>query len=142
MYKLTVLALLAAACGTPSEAAPAGAAKVDVKAACVQMYQRERSCTDDFIPKLVDARARTDNPKGIKAEVAKDRNATIAEAKKEWAEDSKDAAIEARCAKDAPMMEALPQAEKDAGVACFKKADCAGFDTCIVGILEKHFAGH
>src|SRR4051794_5500024 len=87
------LAPLAAACGTSSEAAPPA---TGVKAAtavspnhqtCVQVFQRARTCTDDYIPALVDARAKLDLPAGIKAEVASDRAGVIAQAKTEWASD-------------------------------------------------------
>ena len=55
---------------------------------CVAFITHARTCTDQYIPALVDARAAADMPAGIKAEVAKDRDGVIAQAKQEWATDS------------------------------------------------------
>src|SRR5689334_16952529 len=107
MLKSVALALVtaatAAACSA-SEAAPASpgapaqkASTPDPQATCVELMTRNRVCTEDFIPALVDARVKYDNPPGIKDQVAKDRDAVIAQAKAEWAEDSKDAAIAEHC---------------------------------------------
>ena len=86
-----VLALssFAAAC-TSSDAAPApqdpattakpaaAPSEAELHALCVEVMTRMRTCTDQYIPSLVDARARADKPAGIAAEVAKDRDAVIA----------------------------------------------------------------
>src|SRR3954467_11758301 len=102
MTRLAILALLvssAAACGTTSEAAPAAKAKPSDHDVCVSVFQKQRSCTDQFIPALVDLRAKHDNPAGIAAKVKADRAGVIKEAKAEWANDSKDAAIDQTCTK-------------------------------------------
>src|SRR4051794_11596942 len=89
------------ACGSKSKAAPAkpadpaagsGATATggDLKALCVKFMTRSRECTSDFIPALVDMRARHDMPPGITAKVKENRDAVIAEAMKEWEIDSKD----------------------------------------------------
>ena len=117
----------------PAAAQPAQAAP-DNKALCVQTFQKARSCTADFIPALVDARAKYDVPKGIADEVKKDRNAVIDQAMKEWENDSKDDAINATCEK----MPAPPDAAAAQG--CLAKTDCKEFVACITPVFEKQFA--
>jgi hypothetical protein len=135
------LAPLAAACGTSSEAAPPPSG---VKAAtavspnhqtCVQVFQRARTCTDDYIPALVDARAKLDLPAGIKAEVASDRAGVIAQAKTEWASDSQDAAIDSTCTRAEGHVDA---AEVQTAQGCLAKPDCASYVACIMPSFEKH----
>jgi hypothetical protein len=144
-----VLALgaLAPACGSTSDAAPSQAtataqpaASTDDRAVCIEVMTRSRSCTEEFIPALVDARARHDQPPGIAASVNADRAAVIAHAKLEWTEDSKDEAIARRCK---AMVDQMP-ADQRAGVAtsqqCLAHTDCAAYVACIMPVLESHFA--
>jgi hypothetical protein len=66
--------------------------------------------------------------------VKKDRNAVIAEAKQEWANDSKDDAIAANCDK-------MPDTgDAAAAQACLAKADCKEFTACVTPIFEKQFS--
>jgi hypothetical protein len=133
MIRIALLSLLAA-CGSTSDAAPAhpAATSASPHEVCVQMFQRQRSCTDQFIPALVDARARLDMPAGIAAQVKADRAGVIAQANTEWASDSTDAAIEQTCTRitDDPD---VPTAQ-----SCLAKAGCDPFVSCIVPVLEKH----
>ena len=79
MKSLAVLVIaLAAACGTTHDATPtaqpttklqAMSSTADNQAFCVQGFQRARTCTDDYIPALVDARVKVDHPPGIAAVV-------------------------------------------------------------------------
>lgn len=148
-----VLALASlASCKKSEEAKPAPAAKVepapatapaqpaqaaaDFKAVCVQTFQKSRACTNDFIPALVDSRAKYDVPKGIADKVKADRNAIVAEAMKEWENDSKDEAITANCDK----MPAPPADAVAAAQTCLAKADCKEFTACIMPVMEKQFA--
>ena len=141
-----VLAALAAGCGTASEAAPAQpappaqpASSGEVRTSCVDVMTRNRACTEAFIPALVDARARHDQPPGIAAAVAADRAAVIAEAMGEWAEDGKDEAIARTCQ---AMAERLPEAEAGdvaASTACLGKPDCASYVACVTPLFEKRF---
>jgi len=142
---LLVIAL-AAACGTTHDATPntqpttklqAMSSTVDNQAFCVQGFQRARTCTDDYIPALVDARAKVDHPSGIAAEVAKDRDAVIAKAKQEWANDSTDDAIAANC-QQIMSSGAFDPASIDAGKACMAQTECAAFTACIIPIVTKH----
>jgi hypothetical protein len=139
-----LLALALAACNA-AEAQPAPTTQTAQKTStgssdydlCVAVMQHARTCTDQFIPTLVDARATADVPAGIKAEVAKDRDGVIAQAKTEWSSDGTDANIEKMCQKPMPNADA----ERDAATACNAKTDCGEFASCIVPIEARSF-GH
>jgi hypothetical protein len=127
---------------TPS-AKPVEAAQppsTDHQALCVQMFTRARTCTDTYIPALVDSRAKLDVPKGIADKVKADRAAVIAEAKQEWAEDSKDDKIAATCQHILASMPSPDPAMTDTVKGCLAQADCAGYTTCITPVFEKHLA--
>jgi hypothetical protein len=120
----------------PAQPQPAPAqAGVDPKAVCIQAFTRSRECTDDFIPALVDARASADQPPGIADAVKKDRDGVIAEAKQEWANDSKDEAIAANCEKIAAGKEELAAEAQ----ACLAKTDCKEFVACAMPVFAKQF---
>jgi hypothetical protein len=132
------------ACGG-SKAAPAETAKPatasspeELKALCVKMFTRSRECTSDFIPALVDARARHDVPPGIAEQVKTNRDAVIAEAMKEWENDSKDEAIQPMCEKigaDPAMAESADEVN-----GCMAKTSCPEFVACTMPLHEKHMA--
>ena len=130
-------ATLGAACGTTSDAAPATktatAPAGDDHATCVQVFQKQRACTDQFIPALVDTRAKYDNPPGIAAQVKADRAGVIAQAKTEWATDSTDAAIDHTCGTLAADHDMVAAAQR-----CLAQAPCDAFVTCITPVFEKH----
>ena len=133
---ILALSLFAAACGTTSDAAPATkttAAAPDDHATCVQVFTKQRTCTDQFIPALVDTRAKYDNPPGIAAQVKADRAAVIAQAKAEWATDSTDAAIDQTCSKLAADHDMVATAQ-----GCLARTACDAFVTCITPVFEKH----
>ena len=122
----------------PKTVQPASTAD-DNKALCVQVFTRARACTDDYIPALVDSRAKYDKPAGLADEVKKDRAAVIAQAKQEWAEDSKDAAIAQTCDRIAPQMIDDPSTVETAR-GCLAQQACGGFTTCVMPLFEKHVA--
>ncbi|HEX4450271.1 MAG TPA: hypothetical protein VH143_05325 [Kofleriaceae bacterium] len=135
-----LLALAASACtgaeantSTPT-AAPQKAQASATSAAdhdlCVAVMAHSRTCTEQYIPVLVDARAQVDHPAGIKDAVAKDRTGVIAQAKQEWSTDSTDESIEAMCQKPMPNADA----QRDAVTACQAKTDCGEFSACIVPV--------
>jgi hypothetical protein len=135
------LALLVACGGSkpaPAETAqPAAAAGPDdMKSLCVKMFTRSRECTSDFIPALVDARARHDTPPGIAEQVKTNRDAVIAEAMKEWENDSKDEAIAAMCDKISTTPEMSQGADEANG--CIAKTSCPEFVACSMPIHERH----
>ncbi len=136
---ILALAPLVAACGTASEAAPAPAPSKqaastsgDFQTACMAVMQRNRTCTDEFIPALVDMRASKDLPAGIADAVAKDRPAVIARAKEEWALDSTDEVFARQC--QTLGQYATPE-NIAAGEACMAKTTCAEYSPCIVTVM-------
>jgi hypothetical protein len=130
------LAPLAACASHEAKATPAPqpqqAPPTDV---CVQVFTKARSCTSEFIPALVDSRAKYDQPPGIADAVKKDRNAVIADAMKEWENDSKDEAIAATCQKMGGDV-----GDRAAAEACLAKTACSEFVACVMPVFEKRFA--
>ena len=120
------------------EAKASPSPRADDHALCVQMFQRARACTDTYIPALVDARARHDQPAGIAEAVRNDRDGVIAQAKTEWASDSTDQAISETCSRI--VADDDGSLDPSAAQACLSQADCAGYTTCIMPVFEKHFA--
>ena len=136
---LALAPIVATACAS-SEAAPTAKTQPasstgDAQATCVEVMTRNRTCTDDFIPALVDARARNDKPAGIAEAVKTDRAAVIAKAKEEWAEDSKDEAIARSCQQ---MTEHSTPAEIEGGRACLAKQACGEYVACVTPMFEAH----
>ncbi len=131
-----------AACSTPEAHANPNRrlSTADDQALCTQVFQRARTCTDSYIPALVDARARHDRPAGIAEAVKNDRDGVIAQAKAEWAGDSTDAAITASCGNIVAGLTDDDRGLADDARACVAQADCGAFTTCIMPIFEKHFA--
>jgi hypothetical protein len=121
---------------TAQPAAAAAAGPDDMKSLCVKMFTRSRECTSDFIPALVDARARHDTPPGIAEQVKTNRDAVIAEAMKEWENDSKDEAIAAMCDKISTTPEMSQGADEANG--CIAKTSCPEFVACSMPIHERH----
>lgn len=148
---VSVLALAGSACSASEAASPPPAspatpaaqaqpASTDAKAVCAQVFTRNRTCTAQYIPALVDLRAKHDVPAGIAAEVAANRDAVIAQASEEWATDSTDAAIDATCTKIAAGLTAAEQADFGGLEACLAQADCGAYTTCVMPYFEKRFA--
>jgi hypothetical protein len=110
----------------------------DSKSSCVEVFVRQRDCTDDFIPALVDARTRLDVPAGIAERVGTEgRDAIIAEALAEWANDSQDAAIDGTCEKivasaPADALEPMLTASRE----CLAESECSAFSACIIPVIE------
>ena len=99
---------------------------------------RERECTDDFIPALVDARIRLNVPAGIADRASTEgRDPIIAEALAEWADDSQDDAIDATCTK---IVASVPQEALEsvgaATKACLAESECSAFTACVVPAIE------
>jgi hypothetical protein len=108
-----------------------------VRARCVKLFERQHTCSDTFIPAWVDVRVASDQPAGIAARAKREgRAALIIAAKTEWAADSKDDAIAARCEQIA----SGPQGARltAAGERCLAATDCAAFVSCVVPVLRDH----
>jgi hypothetical protein len=106
--------------------------------ACVATFRRQRACGDVFLPALVDARIRLDRPAGIAAKAQSDgRDALIAQARQEWAQDSTDPAIDATC--DRMVGSVPPEAMQrivEQAQTCLAQSDCGGFVSCILPVIE------
>lgn len=150
VYLATALLTLLACGGTQSpgkseasaapaaQATAAGDSSVDAKATCVASWVRQRECTDQFIPALVDLRVRMDFPAGIAAEAQQHgRDALITTARGEWAEDSTDEAIATSCDR---MLAALPsppvEEALEGGARCLAETTCDAFVTCELAVME------
>jgi hypothetical protein len=144
---LVVLAgSLSAACGgAGAEQQDAAAGKQpsgggDGEAVCRDSFARQRTCTDDFIPALVDARIELDLPAGIAAEGKKEggRDALIAKAKEEWSKDSEPAAVAAQCKDMTGKMPAEQKAEMTGAMSqCLASSDCGSYVKCAMPIMKK-----
>jgi len=144
-----LLPLAIAACGT-TEAAPAqpvsppkaqrASSDADTQQLCVEVFTRNRTCTDTYIPALVDARAKYDRPPGIADKVKADRDGIIAQAKTEWATDSTDEAIQNMCTRIVATLSDDDRADMPKARECLAAADCGAYTTCIMPQFEKRFA--
>ncbi|HEY1549058.1 MAG TPA: hypothetical protein VGG28_14640 [Kofleriaceae bacterium] len=144
MTRICLLAVALAACASsstkPTTSSPSdqsrtfGASSSDPDL-CVQGQQRARTCTDAYIPALVDARAQVDHPAGIAAAVQSDRDGVIAQAKQEWATDSQDANIQQNCSQ-VPM----DDQDRQSVTQCLAATDCQAYVTCIIPVVTKYFA--
>src|ERR1700690_127059 len=119
---------------TPAQK-PGAASTASPAEPCTDVFVRARACTDQYIPMLVDLRAKLDHPAGIADSVKADRNGVIAQAKAEWANDSTDASIAQTCARNAAM-----PGDAEAAASCLAKTDCGEFTACIAPLFEKHLA--
>ena len=104
---------------------------------CVATFERQRACTDAYIPALVDARVRADVPPGIAAaDRERGRDALVAAAREEWKTDSTDDGIAATCKKVASD---APPALADEAKACLAQDDCSAFSTCAVDLAASRW---
>jgi hypothetical protein len=138
------LAPFAAACGTteaapPKPNMPRASTTLDYQALCVTVFTKNRTCTDTYIPALVDMRAKHDVPAGIADEVKANRDGVIAQAKQEWASESTDDGIAATCQKVVASLDDAMRAGAEAANACVAKPDCADYTACIAPVFEKRF---
>ena len=115
--------------------AAASAPSAANQASCVKVFEKQRACTDSFIPALVDLRVSLDKPAGIAAAVKQDgRQAMIASALEEWKTDSTDAAIAKTCASmpdKAQLATAVASLEK-----CLGAASCQAFSECVIPLMR------
>jgi hypothetical protein len=132
-----------AATAKPAATVPAASVQADdsragLRATCVAMFERARTCTDDYLAMLVDARVRADRPAGIAAaDHDQGRDALVAKAHEEWREDSTDASIAAVC-------DHVVQAPADARIdqmaaavkGCLAEAECADFARCMAPVTD------
>ena len=115
--------------------AAASAPSAATQASCVKVFERQRACSDLFIPALVDLRVSLDKPAGIAAAVKKDgRQAMISTALEEWQSDSADAAIAKTCASmpgTSQLASSVTSMEK-----CLGAATCQAFSECVIPLMR------
>lgn len=144
MSRLIALSLFAVvACGSSKAPAPKPApapSNPEAQQLCVESFTRNRSCTDLYIPALIDTRAKLDLPKGIADEVKQDRDAVIAKAKSEWATDSTDENIARNCQQMTAHMTEEAKPLQDTVRGCLAKTDCASYVPCIEQVEEQLIA--
>jgi len=110
----------------------------DSHALCMSFFQRQRECTDVYIPALVAARVEADKPAGIAQEdQANGRDALVAKANEEWAQDSTDEAIGAMC--DKIMTSEPAQADIEQGRSCMAEQTCEAFVPCAIDLTKRHW---
>ena len=114
------------------QALQAPAATTTTDEICRALMQRQRACSATFIPALVDARVKADNPPGLAArdnEIG--RAVLVQEAFAEWASDSKDEAIDQLCDAMAQSISPAKDTELRTSVStCLAKEGCDGFVAC------------
>jgi hypothetical protein len=114
------------------------AAQKDPYAVCVATFERQRTCTDSYIPARVAARVDADHPAGIAEMDRKEgRDALVAKAMEEWKTDSTDESIAATCKK---ITASAPAGMVDAAEACLAESDCGAFSACSVDLVKAHWA--
>lgn len=143
---LIAIAILSAACGGDSKPAatdttPKPVTAGDDQALCEQMFTRQRECTDVYIPALVSWRVEADVPAGIAArDQAEGREALVAAAMAEWAEDSKPERVTAHCAE---ILASMPEEHKapmrEPMKACLQSADCPAYVSCVEVLHRERF---
>lgn len=134
---LIIAVLTAVACDRPQDPETAAAAKAqlaDARSACVQLVQRQRACTDAFIPALVDLRRELDRPSGI---AAAPREELVTAALEEWKSDSTDSAIASQCERLAAELPAPAVAESR---RCVALSACGDFVTCTLPLMRQRLA--
>jgi hypothetical protein len=142
---LVVVVGCLAACGGAGTAQPEtspaqSSGGADMEAVCRDSFARQRTCTDDFIPALVDARIELDLPAGIAAEGKKDggRDVLITQAKAEWSKDSEPEAVAAQCKDMAGKMPAEQKAEVSGALSqCLASSDCGSYVKCVMPTMKK-----
>lgn len=144
LASLVLAVALAPACGskpasTTTATGPSKMNAPDYQAMCVEVMTKNRTCTDAFLPALVDARARHDVPAGIAEKVKQDRDGVIAMAREEWKTDSTDEAIGTTCTRLVGSLDDAGRADAEGAHACVAQADCAAYTACAVPYFEKHF---
>lgn len=131
---IVAIALFTFACGGGKKSeTPAPAPEMTPAEGCLQLFQRQRECTDVFIPALVALRVELDVPTGVAAEDASaGRDALVAKAKEEWAAGNSDAQLAELCGK---LVAGIPPEQLDGmmaqGKTCVAAETCEAFTTCV-----------
>jgi hypothetical protein len=146
-----VLIAAVAACGgsssEPAKPAPPPAARTitDLVPMCQRIFARKETCADDYLPLLLDLRIELNLPPGIGDEVkAQGREAALAVAHTELAQDTQPAKVDALCQGAAANAKKAPPERVDQllaqGDRCEATPDCKAFSSCVVEI-DRIFIG-
>ena len=137
---LSSVTALAACGGAEPPAKQPASATDDGVSVCIAAFERQRECTDIFIPALVAARVEHDKPAGIAAtDASGGRDALVARAHEEWKNDSTDEAIAANCQKMAAEIpperaaELTPQVQQ-----CMAAEGCQAFVDCLIPVITSN----
>jgi hypothetical protein len=119
----------------------APAALISTDESCRLFMERQRACSENFIPALVAARVVANSPPGLADYDRKiGREALVKEAFAEWADDSKDAAIDALCDHIAQSVPPSKDDELRRSVStCLAEASCESFVPCAVPLNLRHW---
>jgi hypothetical protein len=144
---------LIAACGGPdrpaetapagqADAAPAGQADADPVVVCRTTVERQRACTDDYLPALVDLRVELDRPAGTADRVkAEGRDKIVTEARADWVKDTTDEKIAEQCSMVTKLPAERLKKEMPMTQACLARPDCKAFTECIIPIERLNLGG-
>ena len=105
---------------------------------CVKIFERQRTCTAEFIPALVAARVKANKPRGVAdKDRAEGRERLVKQALEEWKTDSSDPSIARTCSGvGAGMPPAQRQAMQKQGEACLAEVGCQPFVDCILPAIS------
>ena len=133
---LIAVILAVAACDRPDspEVAAQKAQLEAAQATCVKLFQRQRACTDAYIPALVDLRRELDVPEGI---AHQPRAELVAVALEEWKADSTDEAIGAQCGR---LAGALSPASLTLAKGCLETSACGELVACVTPLMREQLA--
>lgn len=110
---------------------------------CRSLMRRQRGCTAQFIPALVEARVRIDSPPGLAARQREiGRDALIEAALEEWESDAAEPNIAALCDEIARSISPEKDALLRSSVStCLAQPGCEEFVSCAVPLNLVHWKG-
>jgi hypothetical protein len=127
--------LLGCSPATPPKSEPS--AEQEARSVCESVMRRTRECKEAYVPALLRARARFDQPPGIRARYeAEAEEKLLPIAREEFESDWADAGIEQHCEKlvAKPAEERAQIVERER--SCLPTRDCEAFVACNVALLE------
>jgi hypothetical protein len=137
---VSFVASLAACGGAEPPAQKPASATDDPMSVCVTAFERQRECTDLFIPALVAKRVELDKPAGIaETDASGGRDALVARAHEEWKNDSTDEAIAATCQKLSTEIPPDVAAQLTGQVQqCLAADGCQAFVDCVIPVISSN----
>jgi hypothetical protein len=141
----SMIATLITACGgssRPADDGGKGQGAADPVSTCRTVVERQRACTDHYVPALVDLRIKLDRPAGTAARAKEEgHEATVARAKAEWTVDTTDDKIAQDCSRVSQLPPERLKEEMPMAEACLAKPDCPTFTECIIRVEERNLGG-